>query len=81
MHSNPRDGQLLTCQCKKCETVAILAQVSWLRVVEILDIKPLRSAVPCNGCMRRKGLQICSTAKPSLGNTSFKGVLTLLSLP
>ena len=51
------------------------------RVVEILGIKPVRNVVPCNGCMHRKGLQICSIAKPSLGNTSFKGVLTLLSLP
>ena len=31
--------------------------------------------------MQQKGLQIGSTAKPSLGNTSSKGVLTLLSLP
>ena len=44
-------------------------------------IKPLQNVVPCNGCMHRKGLEICSIAKPSLGNTSFKGVLTLLSLP
>ena len=58
-----------------------LLPASWLRVVEILGIKPLRNVVPCNGCMHRKGLQICSIAKPSLGNTSFKGVLTLLSLP
>ena len=51
------------------------------RVVESLDTKPLRNAVPCNGCMHRKGLQTCSPAKPSSGNTSSKGVLTLLSLP
>ena len=63
---------------RDCKTTK---QRPWLRVVEILGIKPLRNVVPCNGCMHRKGLQICSIAKPSLGNTSFKGVLTLLSLP
>ena len=59
--------------------------MSWLLVVEILDTKPLRNAVPCNGCMHQKGSQICSTAKPSLGNTSSKGVnlaeFTLSELP
>ena len=57
-----------------------LLTVSWLRAVESMGTKPLRNAVPCNGCMHRKGLQICSTVKPSSGNTSSKGVLTLLSL-
>ena len=43
--------------------------------------KPLRNAAPYNGCVHRKGLQMCSATKPSSGNTSFKGVFTLLSLP
>ena len=54
---------------------------SWLRVVGILGTKPLRSAVPCNGCMHRMGLQMFSTVKPSSGNTSSKGASTLLRLP
>ena len=44
-------------------------------------LKPLRNVVPCNGCMHRKGLQMCSIAKPSWGNTSFKVVSILLRSP
>ena len=49
--------------------------------VGILGTKPLRSAVPCNGCMHRMGLQTFSIVKPSLGNTSSKGASTLLRSP
>ena len=54
--------------------------VSWLLVAETSDTRPLRN-VPFNGCMHLKGLQTSSTTKPSSGNTSFKGALTLLRLP
>ena len=52
-----------------------------LNSVSALDTRPLRNAVTYNGCVHRKGLQTSSAMKPSSGNTSFKGVLTLLRLP
>ena len=54
--------------------------VSRLLVAETLDTRLSRNAVPYNGCMHLKGLQINSITKPSSGNTSFKGASTLLRL-
>ena len=54
-----------------------LLNMSGLRVVRILGTKPLRSAVPCNGCVHRMGLQMCSTAKPKFGQYLFQGCINL----